>query len=45
MCQLACDDIDWIMVDPYEALQEKYVLTAAVLCVPPAPSLGRLSHC
>lgn len=31
MCQLAFDEVDWIMVDPYEALQQDYVPTANVL--------------
>jgi len=32
MCRLACDKTsDWLMVDPYEARQEKYVPTAPVL--------------
>lgn len=32
MCQLACEQTsDWLMVDPWEATQEEYQLTAVVL--------------
>ena len=31
MCELAAEKIDWLMVDPWEALKEEYTMTADVL--------------
>jgi nicotinamide mononucleotide adenylyltransferase len=31
MCELAVSKSDWIMVDPWETLQSKYIPTAKVL--------------